>query len=77
MPVMNQNQMFYQASRDNAELDTTFLELVEGGMTREELQANIDRRPALWGRWSSWLDKLPTSKQLSQSAAEADHTLSA
>lgn len=59
---MNQAQMFYQASRNNADLDLTFLALVEDGLTREELQTNIDRRPALWGRWNSWLDELPAMR---------------
>lgn len=64
-----QVQMFYAAARHNAELDRTFLELA-GDMTREELQTNIDRRPALWGRWSGWLDKLPSAHDASAPGEE-------
>jgi hypothetical protein len=51
---------FYRQSRNIAEANTLFLELVKEGMTREELQHNIARRPALWGRWAGFLDKLPS-----------------
>ncbi len=54
-----QAQMFYDASRRNAGVDELFSEFVKDGMTRGELQRNIDRRPALWSRYASWLDKLP------------------
>lgn len=63
MPQVSQQQMFYQASRANAELNIQFLQFVREGLTREELQRNIDRRPALWGRWRSWLSSLPCSSQ--------------
>ena len=42
------------------ECNELFLAFVRDGMTREELQKNIDRRPQLWGRFAIWLDKLPT-----------------
>lgn len=54
-----QKQMFYRTQKVNAELDQQFLKLVEDGLTRAELQRLIDRRPSLWSRWASWLDKLP------------------
>ena len=57
--MQNQAQMFYRASRHNAELDMLFSELVKSGLTREELLKNIERRPYLWGRFSNWLDRLP------------------
>jgi len=56
---MNQAQMFYQAERNAADVNATFLELVKDGMTRQELARNIERRPALWGRFSNWLGVLP------------------
>lgn len=56
-----QVQMYYAAERSAAEVNRQFLEFVKDGLTREELQTNINRRPALWGRFSNWLDKLPSS----------------
>lgn len=58
-----QLQMFYSASRQIAETNNTFLELVKEGMTREDLARNIERRPALWQRFENWLDKLPSTVQ--------------
>lgn len=60
--MQNQKQMFYQAQKNAAEINQLFLELVEDGLTLEELQRNIDRRPALWSRFTNWLDKLPSNK---------------
>lgn len=54
-----QEQMYYDAERRSAELNLQFLEFVKDGLTREELARNIERRPSLWGRFESWLDKLP------------------
>jgi hypothetical protein len=53
--------MFYQAQRRAADTNETFLELVKDGLTREELQRNIERRPALWSRFETWLTTLPSS----------------
>lgn len=55
--------MFYAATRRAADADRTFLELVNhptNPLTREDLEANIERRPALWSRYSGFLDKLPS-----------------
>lgn len=57
-----QEQMFYQAHRQISDANETFLELVADGLTREELQRNIERRPSLWARYSNWLEKLPSSQ---------------
>jgi hypothetical protein len=57
--VVDQVQMYYNAERKSAELNQAFLFLVENGMTRTELEKNIKRRPALWGRFSHWLDAEP------------------
>lgn len=58
-----QEQMFYAASRHNSLLDQMFLTFVEDGLTREELEKNIRRRPHLWRRWEGWLDKLPSNRR--------------
>lgn len=55
-----QLQMFYAAHRQVAETNNTFLELVKEGLTREELEINIERRPALWQRFENWLPVLPS-----------------
>lgn len=57
--MKTQHQMFYEASRRAADLNVWFLDIVAGGLTHEELKRNIERRPALWGRFSNWLDRLP------------------
>lgn len=54
-----QYEMFYQQSRAIADTDLLFIEMVKDGMTRSELQRNIDRRPALWSRFAGWLSRLP------------------
>ena len=58
--MWTQMQMYYAASRQVAETNNTFLELVKDGMTREELAQNIARRPALWQRFEDWLPVLPS-----------------
>lgn len=55
-----QLQMFYDASRKIGEANELFCEFVKEGMTREQLQRLIDRRPALWGRWANFLETLPS-----------------
>lgn len=57
--MKSQDQMYYDAVNRAARANELFLQMVEDGMTREELQKNIDRRPALWERFSNWLEKLP------------------
>lgn len=59
-----QVQMFYKAQRDIATVNSDFLWLVENGMTREDLQRNIERRPALWERFSGFLETLPSAAKL-------------
>lgn len=57
---MNQFQMFYREQRNIADINLLFLELVGDGLSREELTYLINKRPALWGRFSNWMDKLPS-----------------
>lgn len=56
-----QVQMYYAAERNAAEMNLLFLEFVKDGLTREELQTNINRRPRVWARYSAWLAKLPSN----------------
>lgn len=56
-----QQQVFYQAQRNLADVNLTFMDLVREGMTREELARNIERRPSLWERYAGFLDVLPSS----------------
>jgi hypothetical protein len=57
--MKSQIQIFYEEQRKLGEANETFMELVKDGLTRQELQRNIERRPELWGRYRNWLDKLP------------------
>jgi len=66
MKQPTQEQMFYAADKRNAELNLQFLEFVKEGLTRQELQKCIDRRPGLWGRWSNWLNVLPDKEENAQ-----------
>ena len=55
-----QLQMFYQEQSKLASCDKLFLAMVKDGMTRQELQSCINHRPAIWGRFNNWLNKLPS-----------------
>jgi len=57
---MDQHALFYQAQRNIASGNETFMDLVREGMTREELAINIERRPSLWRRFEGFLDVLPS-----------------
>ena len=56
-----QRQMFYTEQRKLGDRNIQFLEMVKDGLTREELQALINKRPAYYGMYENWLDKLPSS----------------
>lgn len=58
-----QSHLYYQAVRKAGETNELFLSLVQAGMTREELAANIARRPHLWGRFAGYLATLPTTSK--------------
>lgn len=58
----SQYQMFYEEQRKIADADHLFMELVRDGLTRAELQAAINRRPALWERYENWLPVLPETR---------------
>lgn len=57
-----QYQIFYEEQRKIADADHLFMELVRDGLTRAELQAAINRRPALWERYENWLPVLPETR---------------
>lgn len=50
-------QYFWESHRRVADANHTFMELVRGGMTREELQALIKARPGLWKRFEHWVKR--------------------
>lgn len=58
--MKTQIQIFYEEQRKIGKGNETFLELVADGLTREELQRNIERRPVLWSRFSGYLNTLPS-----------------
>lgn len=63
--MQTQAQMFYAASRAAGDRDATFMELVRhptNPLTREDLAANIARRPSLWSRYAGFLDSLPSAR---------------
>ena len=57
-----QLQMFYEEQRKIADAEQLFMEMVRDGLTRAELQAAINRRPALWERYENWLPVLPETR---------------
>ncbi len=58
--IKSQDQMFYESHRKLADVNNEFMWLIQNGITREDLEANIKRRPSLWDRFSGFLDKLPS-----------------
>ena len=54
-----QKQMYSKSHTQSADLNKIFLSIVEQGLTKAELQHNIDKNPNLWNRFRNWLDKLP------------------
>ncbi|MDA8153170.1 MAG: hypothetical protein M0003_10740 [Acidithiobacillus sp.] len=59
--TQTQADLYYNAVRNTCERDLTFMELVRGGLTRQELAVNIERRPSLWGRYAGYFRTLPSS----------------
>ncbi|MFM0095618.1 hypothetical protein PQQ87_08395 [Paraburkholderia nemoris] len=53
--------IFYNQQRDIAGANEVFMDLVREGLTREELEHNIKRRPSLWKRFEGFLNVLPSS----------------
>ena len=60
--TMTQAQHYEMARRKLADANNTFMEMVnskENPLTRSQLEKLIEHRPALWGKFSNWLDRLP------------------
>lgn len=66
---VTQLQHFYAAHRNLAEVNAEFLWLVDHGLTREDLQRCIERRPGLWERYAGFLDALPCRESVGASTA--------
>lgn len=62
MTTPSQKQMYYEALRKAAECDKLFQEFVMDGLTREELEACIAKRPEVWSRYERWLPLLPPTQ---------------
>jgi len=66
MSKLTQAQHFELSRRHVADVNAQFMELVKcptNPMTREDLAANIKRRPALWSRFAGFLEKLPSREE--------------
>lgn len=62
--MLTQIQHYELARRKIAAGNLAFMELVNckaNPLTREDLAANIARRPALWSRFAGFLDTLPSA----------------
>ena len=57
--MKTQLQLFYQEQEKLGRLYETFNELVKSGLTKNELEKLIAKRPALYSRFSNWLKVLP------------------
>lgn len=62
MTKRTQEQMFYAAVKRSADLNNAMMDLIkdpDNPLTNADLQALIDRRPDVYGRFSGFLGKLP------------------
>jgi hypothetical protein len=57
---IGQTALFYHEQQKIARGNETFLQMFKEGLTREELEALIKKRPSLWGRYERWLKILPS-----------------
>ena len=60
--MTSQVHLFYQEQKNIADGNQQFLELVADGLTREDLDACIKRRPSLWSRFAKYREHLPSAK---------------
>ena len=59
----SQLHQFYVSHRKVADGNEAFLDLVNhpsNPLTREDLEALLERRPHAYSRFAGWLDKLPS-----------------
>lgn len=71
--TMTPKQHWDAAHRHNAGINATFMDMVTcktNPMTREDLAACIERRPALWSRFVGFLDTLPTRAEVASRAQD-------
>jgi len=60
----NQRKLFYQAQKRIADINKVFLDMTQqcpasgSPLTNKELAILIEKRPSIWGRFSSYLGKL-------------------
>lgn len=66
---MSQMRLFEQERARIARLNLAFLDLVQDGLTREELTRNIERRPEVWERFAGFLGTLPSGNAPSPTSA--------
>ena len=59
---MTQEQLYYQERAKIAALNEAFMYHVNEGMTKGELQALINKRPEVYGRFAHWIERLPAFK---------------
>lgn len=60
--MLTQLQHYEMTRRKLAALNEAFMEMVNhptNPMTRDDLEALIKKRPNIYGRFASWLEKLP------------------
>lgn len=65
MKKPTQEQMYYAAEKRSADLNNAMMELIkdkDNPLTNADLQALIDRRPEVYGRFSGFLGKLPDAQ---------------
>ena len=55
----SQLQIYREVERKIANLNEAFMDLIREGLTREDLEMLIDKRPELYGRFSNFLNVLP------------------
>ena len=53
-----EEQMYWGAFNRSARANEAFLVLIKDGLTKRELTALIEKRPALYGRFENWISKL-------------------
>lgn len=55
----SQLQIYREVERKIANLNEAFMDLVREGLTREDLEMLIEKRPELYERFSNFLNVLP------------------
>ncbi|MBU3743788.1 MAG: hypothetical protein FGM61_04470 [Sediminibacterium sp.] len=61
--MITQQQIQQQQQQKISNMNRLFVEMVQDGMTRNDLENCIKLRPQLWGRFSHWMSILPEGKQ--------------